>query len=364
LRSFVLAAVLTALSGAAALSQQAETAYFTEEQKPRLVFQWDFLARYDRIEKLIFRPDIARGRFEARPELDLVFSQRFRIGARAVADAGTDSNSDNDRNFDNYRSNGVALERYFVEAKPGPLALRLGSFGMPFVATEMLWDHDIQTLGAAAAWEIPLGGSTLTVAGGGFHGPQREGDRTRVAAGQLVWRTGDPNAFSVEAAASWWDFEPENLRAVFGRQNYFRVDPSGAAIFGSRFQVLDGILRVRFPAGRVPILLSIDGLVNVGARGDGKDEGTAFEGSIVAGSVGVPGTVRGFYTYQHVERDALLGAYNTDDWWFHTWYEGHRFAFAVTVYPRVFVQATGMIQRRLDRQNHLNRFTLDLVKMF
>ncbi|HEY6051888.1 MAG TPA: putative porin, partial [Thermoanaerobaculia bacterium] len=169
LRALLLAAVLSVLSGGAALCQEAD--YFPEEQKPRLVFQWDFLARYDRIEKLIFRPDIFRGRFEARPELDLVFSQRFRIGARAVGDVGTDSNATNDANFDNYRSNGAALERYFVEAKPGPLALRLGSFGMPFVATEMLWDHDIQTLGASAAWEVPLGSSTLTVAGGAFRGP-------------------------------------------------------------------------------------------------------------------------------------------------------------------------------------------------
>jgi hypothetical protein len=361
-RAVLLAAVLSALGGATALGQEAE--YFPEEQKPRLVFQWDFLARYDRIEKLIFRPDIFRARFEARPELDLVVSQRFRIGARAVADVGTDSNATNDANFDNYRSNGATLERYFVEAKPGPLALRVGSFGMPLVATEMLWDHDIQTLGGSAAWEIPLGASTLTVAGGGFRGPQREGDRTRVAAGQVVWRMGDPTAFSVEAAASYWDFDPKGLRPVFGRQNYFTVDSAGALQFVSRFQIVDGVLRVRFPIGKAPVLVSLDGLANVGVRGEAKNEGTAFEGSVVVGGVGTPGDVRAFYTYQHVERDALLGAYNTDDWWFHTWYEGHRFALAVTVYPRVFIQATGMIQRRLDRQNHLTRVTVDLVKMF
>jgi len=362
LRAVLLAALLSALCGGAALGQESE--YFPEEQKPRLVFQWDFLARYDRIEKLIFRPAILRGRFEARPELDLVVSQRFRIGARAVADVGTDSNATNDANFDNYRSNGATLERYFVEAKPGPLALRAGSFGMPFVATEMLWDHDIQTLGGSAAWEIPLGASTLTVAGGGFRGPQRERDRTRVAAGQVVWRTGDPTAFSVEAAASYWDFDPKGLRPAFGRQNYFSVDSTGAPSFVSRFQIVDGVLRLRFPIGKAPVTVSLDGLVNAGARAEAKNDNTAFEGSVVVGGVGTPGDVRAFYTYQHVERDAVLGAYNTDDWWFHTWYEGHRFAFAVTVYPRVFVQATGMIQRRLDRQNHLTRVTIDLVKMF
>jgi hypothetical protein len=366
LRSFLLAAVLMALSGGAALSQETESAYFAEEQKPHLIFQWDFLARYDRIEKLIFRPDIIRGRFEARPELDLVFSQRLRIGARAVGDLGTDSNAANDPNFDNYRSTGVTLERYFVEAKPGPVVLRLGSFGMPFVATEMLWDHDIQTLGVAAAWEIPTGTSTLTIAAGGFRGPQREGDRTRVAAGQIVWRSGDPSTFAVEAAVSYWDFEPEDLKPAFIRQNYFEPDFFAGAgpQFVSRFHIFDGLLRLRFPVLGIPITLSADAIRNVGVREEASHDGSAFEGSIVAGSVGRPGTVRAFYTFQRVERDAVMGAYNTDDWWFHTWYEGHRFAFAVTVYPRVFVQATGMIQRRLDRQNHLNRFTLDLVKMF
>ena len=82
------------------------------------------------------------------------------------------------------------------------------------------------------------------------------------------------------------------------------------------------------------------------------------------GRVGVPGEWRAFYIYQYVERDAVLGAYNTDDWWFHSWYRGHRAGVAVTILPHVFVQGTLMIQNRLDLVGHLNRVTLDLVKMF
>jgi len=180
----------------------------------------------------------------------------------------------------------------------------------------------------------------------------------------VVWRIGDASKFGVEAAASYWDFEPRNLNPAFIRQNYFEVDATGALRYVSRFRILDGLGRLRFPVGPVPIAVSADFIQNVGVREEASHEGSAFEGSIVAGSVGTPGTVRAFYTFQHVERDALLGAYNTDDWWFHTWYDGHRFAVAVTVFPQIFVQATGMIQRRLDRDNHLNRVTIDLVKMF
>ncbi len=341
---------------------QGEAAYFEERQKPHLDFQWDFLARYDRIEKLVFRPDIHRARFELRSELDLVVSDRLKIGARAIGDLGTDQNSDNARNFDNYRTTGSTLERWFVVARPGPVNFRLGSFGMPLVATEMLWDRDIQSLGAAAAWQLPVEG--LTVAAGAFRGPQREGDRTRVEAGQLVWRRGDPAAFAIEAAGSFWSFEPDRLRPAYIRQNYSRPVVGGVPVFVSRFRIGDAIVRLRFPLGSVPLTVSLDGLKNFGSRAEARGDDKAFEGSITAGDVGTPGRLRGFYTYQYVQRDAVVGAYNTDDWWFHSWYRGHRFALAITMAPRVFVQGAAVFQQRLDRHTWLNRFTVDLVKMF
>ncbi len=232
---------------------------------------------------------------------------------------------------------------------------------MPLVATEMLWDRDIQSLGAAAAWQLPAGSSTLTLAAGAFRGPQREGDRTRVGAGQLVWRWGDPAAFGVEAAGSFWSFEPDRLRPSYIRQNYSQ--PASRA-FVSRYRIADAIVRIRFPVGPVPMTVSLDGLRNFGSRGEGRGEDKAFEGSVLAGDVGTPGRLRGFYTYQYVQRDAVLGAYNTDDWWFHSWYRGHRFGLAITVFPRVFVQGSALFQQRLDRDTWLNRFTVDLVKMF
>jgi hypothetical protein len=329
----------------------------------RFAFRWDALARYDSIYHLRARPDIERGRFEVRPELDWEASDRFKVGVRAVGDLGTDSNEENAKNFDNYRSRGATVERYFVEAKPGPVVLRAGAFGMPLVASEMLWDRDIQTPGASAAWEIPAGTSTLTISGAGFSGPQREGDRTRIAAGQVVWRTGDPDRFEAQVAGSYWHFQPDELKAPYIRQNYFVVE-NGLRRYVSRFRVADLLIRVRFPIAGLPVTLSLDGLKNYGVRDVAFGDGDAFEGSISVGRVGKPWDWRVFYTYQYVERDALLGAYNTDDWWFHTWYRGSRAGIAVTVLPRVFVQGTVMFQRRLDLPTTLNRITVDLVKMF
>ncbi len=347
-----------------ATAKAQEPQYFQPpSSSSRFVFRWDALARYDSIYHLRARPDIERGRFEIRPELDWEASDRFRIGVRAVGDLGTDSNDQNARNFDNYRSRGATIERYFVEAKPGPVVLLAGAFGMPLVSTEMLWDRDIQTPGAAVAWEISAGRSTFTLAGAGFYGPQREGDRTRIGAGQIVWRTGDPDRFEAQVAGSYWSFDPRELKASYIRQNYFDTD-TGQRRYVSDFRIADLIVRLRFPIGGVPVTISLDGLKNYGVREEAASDGDAFEGTLSVGRVGNRWDWRVFYTYQYVERDAVIGAYNTDDWWFHSWYRGSRAGIAVTILPRVFVQGTVMFQRRLDLPTTLNRITVDLVKMF
>jgi hypothetical protein len=348
-------------------AQEAE--YFQPpSQKPKLVFRWDALARYDLIDHLHFRDKIERLRLEVRPELDLDFSDRFRIGVRAIGDLGTDHNSDNLRNFDNYRSRGATIERYYVEAKPGPVVVRAGAFGMPLVASEMIWDRDIQTPGVAAAWEIPAGGgTTFTLAGAGFYGPQRDGDHTKIGVGQLVYRTrtrtGAAEGLAIEAAASYWHFDVDDLKPGYFRQNY-TTSQGGSLALLSRFHVADILVRVRFPIGSVPVAIGLDGAVNLGVRGEASHEKSAVEATASAGRLGNPGDWRVFYIYQYVERDALLGAYNTDDWWFHSWHRGSRVGVGYTVLPQAYVQATVVFQKRLDLRTTLNRVIVDLVKMF
>ena len=107
--------------------------------------------------------------------------------------------------------------------------------------------------------------------------------------------------------------------------------------------------------------MSLDGMRNFEAA---KGRRHAFEGLVAVGRVGTPGDWRALYAYQYVQRDAVVGAYNGDDWWWHTWYEGHRLAVAVTILPQVYVQASGVVQRRLDEMYWLNRYIIDFVKMF
>ena len=363
LDSRLLLSIAAALLAASAAAQEAQF-FAAPSEKTRVVFRWDALARYDNIDHLHFRTTIERLRLEVRPELDLELSDRFKIGVRAVGDLGTDHTEDNARNFDNYRSRGAAIERYYVEAKPGQFVVRAGAFGMPLVASEMLWDRDIQTPGAAVAWEVPTGAaSTLTIAGAGFYGPQREGDQTRIGVGQLVFRSGDPSRLAIEAAGSYWHFQPDDLKPVYFRQNYTEIS-GGQRVLVSRFHIVDAFARLRFSVGKVPVSVGVDGIVNLGVRDEANHDKSAFEGTASVGRLGNPGDWRVFYIFQYVERDAVLGAYNTDDWWFHSWHRGSRVGLGYTILPQVFVQTTVVFQKRLDLRTTLNRVVVDLVKMF
>ena len=328
-------------------------------EKPRLVFLWDALARYDVIDHLRFRPGIERLRLEVRPELDLVFSDRFKIGARAVRNLGTDHNEDN-ANFDN-RSRGASLERYYVEAKPGRATIG-GQLPGCLVASRCSGTATFRPSGGRSL-ELPRAGLDPDGRGGGFYGPQRGRPHAHQGTARLPDRgprPARPGSRRIKPV-----FYPDGLKAVYIRQNY-SVIVGGKRVFVSKFHVADGIVRLRFPLGRLPVIVSLDGAVNLGVAGEAAQERekSAVEASVSVGSVGKPGDWRAFYTYQYVERDALLGAYTTDDWWFHSWHRGSRAGIAFTILPQVFVQGTVMFQKRLDLPVTLNRVTADLVKMF
>ena len=109
-----------------------QTEYFEPTPpKARFTLRWEALLRYDSIYNLRVRPDIERGRFEFRPEVAFEPSDRWKIAVRAVGNIGTDDNDQNARNFDNYRSDGATLDRWYVEARPGGWMIFAGRFGVP-----------------------------------------------------------------------------------------------------------------------------------------------------------------------------------------------------------------------------------------
>jgi hypothetical protein len=351
-----LAAALVLALGARAAGAQ-EPQYFEEAPaRPKFSLRWDFLGRYDRVDHSPVYETISRGRFQLRPEVDFDPWDDLRIGVRGTFDYGTDKYSYPET--DNYKSREAAFDRYYVLWRPGGFQVLGGKFGMPLVSTQMLWDRDIQTLGAAASWTSA--GGTWTLAGAGFYGPQRDGDESIIGAGQVIWSAGDENRFAIQAAAAYWGFDMRDMPDVYIRENTSQV-VDGTLSYASRFHVANLLLRLQFPLLGQPVLISLDGIQNFAAR---ERQNLAFEGVVAMGQVGTPWDWRASFSYQYIQRNALVGAYNSDDWWWHTWYEGYRLAVAITFLPRVYVQGAVVIQRRLDQDYWLNRYLIDLVKMF
>jgi hypothetical protein len=336
----------------------------------RFEFRWDALVRYDVLQLSKQAPveDIHRWRTEVRPELDWLASDRLRLGVRLVGDLGSDSNRTNAFRLDNYRSNGVGLDRAFLEARPGGFLILAGQYGMPFRTTEMFWDHDIQVIGASAAWRKPLGAmSALIIGAGFFYGPQRQHDQSHIAVGQATVEGGNPENVAFDLSESYWRFTHlQNTGENWIRQNvpaYAYPGYAPASPYQNDFRIVDSLARVRFAGGaRFPITLSVDWARNLAANESQYQDGV--EAALRIGREGVPGDLQLFDIYQYVDRDAVVGAYNTDDWWFHTWYVGHRVGVSVTVLPQVILRPSVVFQRRQDRSHYLNRYLLDLVRTF
>lgn len=360
--------LLFAVAGAAGAQSAPSENYFSPPSNTSsFQFNWDALLRYDAIDlsRQSRAPNIYRWRSEFRPELDWKASDRFRVGVRLIGELSSDSNAGNALRLDNYRSNNAAVDRAFVEAQPGNFTLTAGQFGMPFEATEMLWDPNIQVPGAAVSWRAPFSsGSSFTLASGFFYGPQREHDQSHIAVGQAVLALGDADAVRFDWAESFWRFTHlANTARFFVRQNVARGLPPGtASAYASDFRILDSLLRLRIPLGRFPLTLAFDWIHNFGASVPANADG--YEAVVRAGRAGDPGDVEFFNVFENVGQDAVVGAYNTDEWWFHSWADGDRAGFSVTVAPEVEVRPSVVFQRRQDRTRSLRRYLVDLVKDF
>ena len=356
-------ALLLLVAGAAAAQSQEEPQYFEEpKEKPHFTFQWDFLARYDNISHFQYYPSIIRGRFEVRPQVGFTTSSEFQLGVRGAFNYGTEPNIDNALYQDNYVSRGAYVDRYFLLWTPGAWTVQAGAFALPVAASEMLWDkYDIQTPGGAVSYAERLGPtSTLTFSAGGFYSPQRYRDESILGVGQVLWNSGEESRFAVQASASFWNMDMRNVDPQYYRENRV-VFQDGHLAYQSKFQLVDLLVKLQFPVARLPVTLSLDFIHNFGAPGKIAD---AYEAGVTVGNVGTPNTWRAFFIYQYIGRDALVGAYNTDDWWWHTWAEGYRFGVSYTILPMIYVQPAVVFQRRLDYDFWINRVTVDLVKMF
>ena len=239
------------------------------------------------------------------------------LGVALEAALGSDANADNRRNLDNEASDDVNLDQFYGRYRLGPdSGIELGKAPLPLALTPMLWDADLRPIGLSVAHSRAVGGwHRISLVAGYFAGDHRYHDDSRLRAAQLGWHWREGSQLALDAALAWLDFSELGDLVAGGLARTNRRD---GARFLHRFELLDAQLGLAAQLGDWPLRLRLDWVRNTAAADQD-------QGGRVSLALGDSQNARGLElsaTYQRIQRDAVLAAFNDDDWWFHSFSRG------------------------------------------
>jgi hypothetical protein len=130
------------------------------------------------------------------------------------------------------------------------------------------------------------------------------------------------------------------------------------------YNLLDWIGRVRFNFA-FPVTAQIDYVNNTAANSFSLGAGNGGSGYLIdlfGGQLQEPWQFRIGASFHHVESDAVLAAYNTDEWWFPTRGEGYRIHGGVVVHRGITISGSYLHQTLIDLSAVFERwmFTVDI----
>jgi len=301
------------------------------------------------------RTAINRTRGRLRAGIAGSFSPAWEFVASARIAQGSDDNRDNRRNNDNERSDGFGIDQILLRWRASDHAsLQFGKAPLPLDLSPMLWDPDLRPAGAAYTHSIALGDfDRLHLAAGYFAGQHLYGDESRIAAAQVAWnwREGAPTRGGI--TVSWLDFSDlGELRA----QGLARTNGVANGRYLSDYRLLDLQLAGHTELGNWPIDLHLDLVRNLGA--DLARDGARL--SLSAGDHRQPGGLQFGVAIERIQRDAVLAAFNSDDWWFHSNLRGQLAWIAYGIDPTWSLRLSGFRELRDGLDEHTHRLRLDV----
>ena len=302
------------------------------------------------------RDDIRRGRARFRAGVFWNATPTWETGGSVRLAAGTDSNDDNRRNNDNERSDGVGLDQLFVRWRPGEsTSVSIGKTPLPLELSPMVWDQDLRPAGVGLDQSFALSEfDRLQLVVGWFAGEHLYGDESRIGAIELGWRWHEGAPTHGAALLSYLDFS--DLDALT-RQGLARTNTIANGRLVNDYRLLDLQLMGHTTFGRWPFEARLDVVDNLGA--DDANEGTRL--SLVAGDrTAAHGWELG-YAFQRIQRDAVMAAFNSDDWWFHSATRGSLAWVGYGIDATWNVRLAGFHERRDGLDEHTDRVRFDVT---
>ena len=317
----------------------------------------DFWAGYDHVSGLPNnRDDLERGRVRLRVGAQWNFASSWQLGGALRVARGTDSNDDNRRNNDNERSDSIGLDQLFIRWQAAEnTSVELGKTSMPLELSPLVWDQDLRPAGVAIDHSIPLAEfDRLQFTAGYFAGQHLYGDDSRIGAAQIAWRWHEGAPVGASALLGYLDFS--DLDALT-RQGLARTNSIVAGRLINDYRLLDLQLVGHAQAMQWPIEARIDLVRNLGAD----DSRNGARASVVAGDRRKAQGWELGYAYQRIQRDAVMAAFNSDDWWFHSAARGHLVWIGYGIDATWNLRLAGFHEIRDGLSDYTNRVRLDLT---
>ena len=353
-RKAVLLGVIFALILAQVSNAQAQSD--TDEEAAQTQWFGDAQLRYDHVSFNWPREDLDRGKLNFRPGVRWLLGENLELTLAARLAVGSDSNSDNAENLDNGKSDAATLDQWFLAyfTESGG-AFRIGKHALPQAFTPMLWDADLRPVGVSFVQRTPVGDfDEMEFSVGAYKVDHYLDDDPVLVNAQLGyrWRPGAP--LSMEVFASYWHFEElDGLSAAGARRTN-----SGFALMRDDFQLAD----IQFSLlgrseGGYPWLWRTNVVENVSANQETQGVRTEF---IAGDARSNPGQWEWGISYQRVQENAVVAAFNEDDWWFPTRMRGAMPWVSYGIMPGMWVRLAGFYERRDDQTSgRLERAILD-----
>jgi len=334
-------------------SAQDPNAVYQKQKKEAFAFAGDTTARYEWTKDIPGddgSTDQSRYFLQARPRLELTIGP-FQAGV------GGAFNYSDDKNYetldgstpaiirDNYRSRDARLDLAWGKLTLGPVMLEGGRFFMPIPFTEMIWDRDLRPQGGAAKISLGKAQSPARLSLYGIYAIASHvfEDESKMYGGAGEISLGRAGEATLDFTGAYLQFDDLNkLEPPIRRQNT-RLD---GLIFGE-YKVVDLVGRLG-RGGQVPTQLVFDYCWNTAIDTNNKGLWVAA----ILGAIGVsPAELQ--YTYAKVDKDATVAAFNTDDFFWGTGWEGHRADIGVSTTKKNSIHAIAQWQRFKDSPDPL-----------
>jgi hypothetical protein len=285
---------------------------------------------------------------------------RVRAEAGARGTFGSDSNTDPWAAVLNETADTLGVDRLSVRiaSRSGALQVAIGKQRSPLRLTEMIWDDDLRPVGIAAIGRQDRSATTARLGLAWFTRSRPDRDDAEIAVAELTAALHEDAARGGDLALAWLHVEsPVDLaRDQIQRQNAAVATPTGH-VYAADFDLLDFQLGARTMAGALPVSLRLDLATNTAIRA----ENNAVRVRLALGGPGVPGGAEVGWVFQWIEREALAGAFNSDDWWFHSRMRGNQLWLRLARGDLLELRLAGFRERREDLTTPTRRLTAQIT---